>query len=162
MKRRIRRIDYISRFVDAAEADPERHVYARDNGLIEAFKTSTSVKLEFVRPLLSLYSHAWEFEMPEVIKMSSAAYISENDPVDRFVREHIVKDRDAYFTLEQARTVFSGCEYFNRKAKTFKNDLQKRLGGCYDQKKMGGRKLTNVFVGYRLVQEENEVDDLEA
>ena len=154
VRRRIRRIDYISRFVDASEADPARHMYPRDAALIESFKTDVALKREFLRSLLTAYNHTWEFEMPAVIRESSRAYISDNDPVERFVREHIVRDRDGWFTLAQAKMAFTQCDYYNKKPRTLRTDLQRILGAtCYDQKWIGGNNVRSVFAGFKLSTE---------
>ena len=106
------------------------------------------MKNEFVRGLLAVYDHAFEFIMPSVDV--EAVDVEANDPVHRFVSEWVARDPDAYFTLEQARAAFSRCSYYNRKPRTFNNDLQKLLGACMLQKKIRGENKSSVWMGFRL------------
>ena len=77
----------MSMFVDPIEADPAAHKYARDAGLIQAFKESVPLRLAFCKVLLRAYRHDWTFEMPEVVRMSSRSFIEDSDAVHKFVNE---------------------------------------------------------------------------
>lgn len=54
VKRRIRMVEWVSRFVDAGLANPEQHMYARDTNLVEGFKNSDAMRLAFVKSLLDV------------------------------------------------------------------------------------------------------------
>lgn len=151
VKRRVRKVDYASRFVDSADADPSQHIYPRDPSIIQAFKDNVPMRMEFLRLLLEAYDHSWEFPMPEAVRESSRDYIEDNDAVLKFAKQWVVRDSDAFFTLKEAKSRFAECEYYNQRAKALKNDLQKVLGIiCHVQKWVGGANQAGVFLGHRL------------
>jgi len=151
VRRRIVKVDYISTFVDAADANPEAHMYPRDGDLIEAFKESAGLRMAFLRELLQAYDHAFAFEPSESVRKSSRVFIEENDSVFGFVKECIVPKKGAWFTLAQAKEAFQHSEHYKNKIKTLKTDLQKALGiMCHDQKWINGGKEVNVFMDHKL------------
>ena len=153
VKRRIRKIDYISRFVDANKVNVAKHMFARDPDLIQAFKEDDGVRMAFFRSLVDCYDHDFEFEMPESIRKNSLVYLEDNDSIMKFVNEWIVEDPgpDAYFTLLDAKERFASCDYFNGRVKTLKHDLQKALGTlCLAQKWIAGGNRSSAFVGFRI------------
>ena len=156
IQRRIRKVDYVSRFVDQSEVDPGLHRYARDAALFVRFEESRATKLAFVKDLFGAYDHAWEFGMPSVIKQSSKEYINANDSVQRFINERLEKAEEGVFTLEAAKNVFKSCSYYNKKPGAFNTALSRILGEPYEQKWVNGKKMRSVFVGYKLVVEEDD------
>jgi phage/plasmid-associated DNA primase len=159
VKRRVRKIDYVSRFVDSNEADAARHMYPRDPTIIQAFKDNIPFRMEFLRLLLDAYDHAWEFPMTDAVRESSRDYIEENDAVLKFAKQWIEKAPDEFFTLKDAKTQFAECEYFNQRIRALKTDLQKVLGTvCHTQKWINGANLAGVFMGYRLRSPDEVVD----
>ena len=161
VKRRIRKLDYVSRFVDVAEVAAERHMYARDPGLVEGFKSSDAMRLAFVKSLLHAYDHDWTFTMPEVVQASSQVYLQENDAVHKFVKERVQLHAGCWFTLKQAREEFKASEHFNGKLKTLRTDLEKTLGTvCLDQKRVDGCKEVNVFIGFKITSTTSSASEL--
>ncbi len=155
VKRRIRKIDYISHFVAKEDVDPTRHKYERDVALATAFKENIELRLEFVRYLLEHYNHTWEFTMPKVIRENSDVYLEENDQVHTFVKKHIVADENSFLTLQQVKDFWYDC----KKVKTLKNDLQKLLGvPCLERMREGDNRYRSVFKGYKLVEDVDEQD----
>ena len=151
MKRRVRVISYLSRFVDAGSEDPASHCYTRDSDLIQSFKNDDLLKAEFLRVLLLNYSHEFQFGMPQFVVNNSRLYLEDNDAVHRFMTEFLTPDPSAYFSLKDAISIFKTVDYYNRKPKTLKTDLQKLLGAiCHEQKKISGLNCTNIFMGFRL------------
>lgn len=151
VKRRIRKIDYISKFVNKEDVDEANNMYEKDPSFIEQFKATNVVKMEFARYILSYYDHSYKFEMPEVIKRNSNMYIEENNNVLNFVKESIVKDPKGFFTLKEAKERFKMSQYFNGKLTTLKNELQKVLKiECFDEKRIDGSKYRSVFIGYKF------------
>lgn len=149
VKRRIRKIDYISKFVNKEDVDEANNMYEKDPNFIEQFKRTNAVKMEFARYILSYYDHSYKFEMPDVIKRNSNMYIEENNNVLNFVKECIVKDPTGFFTLKEAKERFKMSQHFNGKLTTLKNELQKVLKiECFDQKKINGKNVYYVFIGY--------------
>lgn len=155
VKRRVRKIDYISRFVDKSEVDVKEHKYARDPEVIQSFKDNVAMRMEFIRVLFEAYDQGWEFPMSDAIKESSKDYLEDNDAVLKFAKQWIVKDPEGYFTLKEAKQKFMLCEYFNQRSKTLKNDLQKALGTvCHTQKWLDGANHPSVFMGFRILDDE--------
>jgi phage/plasmid-associated DNA primase len=159
VRRRIRKIDYVSRFVDAADVDHERHMYLRDATVLSAFKNDVAHKMEFVRYLLQHFSLSYAFEMPDSVRTSSCVFLHENDSVTSFVAAHVRRSSEpgAYFSLKMATDMFRAdavdagtvC-----RVKTLKTDLEKALGCvCTPQKRIGNASPTNVFLGYVLYTE---------
>ena len=158
VKRRIRKIDYISRFVDAQEVNTGEHKYPRDSSLIDAFKSD--LKMHFFLDLVKNYDHDFEFAMPESIKFNSQLYLEENDLVLMFVRACVVEDVGSCFTLKEAKNMFVACGHSLSRISKLKLDLQKTLGvRCLAQKRVASRgnaNLCNVFMDFRLVDPNNE------
>ena len=163
IKRRIRKIDYVSKFVDNDQVNEENHYYVKDPNFVEQFKEDDVIKMEFSRYILNHYNHAYKFEMPDIIKKTSSMYIEENNNILNFVKESIVKDVNGFFTLKDAKEKFKDSQYFNNKLTNLKNELQKILKAeCFEQKKFAGNKYRSVFIGYKLnYNENNDSDELE-
>ena len=152
VKRRIRKIDYVSQFVPQEDVNESQHRYLRDDMFINEIRQNPVIRMEFMRLFLDTYDHNYQYEMPDVIRLNSQIYLEENDGVFKFVQEHIQRDRNGYFTLKEVKDRFKNSEYFNNKIQTLKNDLQKVLKvRCDDQRMINGKKEKNVFWGYRLV-----------
>ena len=159
VERRTRVVEYISRFVDAERADASEHMYPRDPALLEAFKAPVH-RLAFVRRLLSVYRHDWQFEMPEAVRASSREYLDDNDPVKGFIDAHIVASPGGWFTLSEARKQLAGYAVTNSggpgagagtTVATLKTALCRGLGTqCHAQKWLGGGNRRNAFVGFAL------------
>lgn len=162
VKRRIRKIDYISRFVDEEEVDESRNQFKRDPNLISAFKDEDTMKMEFLRHLLDTYDHKYKFTMPKVIKENSAMYLEENNAVYCFIREYIQADRDGHFTLKEAKDMVQCSEYASQLQLTkLKADLEKALRTqCQSCKRYGDQVKRYVFVGWSLrdTNDDNEID----
>lgn len=155
IKRRIRKIDYISRFVDEEDVDEKRHMYKRDPDFIKKFCADDQLKMEFVRFLLKTFDYKYSFTMPESIKKLCTAYLEENNVVATFIKEQLEKDPNGFFTITMAKDrikfKYDGA-YF--KSSTLKIDLQKELGvQMLDWKTINNRKYNNVFLGYKLVED---------
>lgn len=160
VKRRIRKVDYIARFVDADQVDESVHMYLKDMGFIENFKRNLSYRMELLRFILDHYDHTFAYEMPEIIKKNSAAYIDDNNCVLQFTNEHVVVDRNQFFTLKEAKEMFKSSEFYDTKV-NLKTALERLLGTqCINQKKINNVKYKNVFDGYRLYSSDfNNSDD---
>lgn len=157
VKRRIRKIDYIARFVDTVDVDEANHMYLKDMGFSELFQNDVTCRMEFLRYILQHYQHGYAYEMPEIIKANSAAYLDDNNTVLQFAREHIVVDPNSYFTLKQAKEYFKDSDFFEAKV-NLKTALEKILNtSCIDQKKINSAKVRSAYCGFRLVLT-NELD----
>lgn len=161
VKRRIRKVDYMAQFVPKDQVDEANHCYLRDDKFIGEMRGKPEVRMEFLRLLLDAYDHEFQYDMPDVVRRNSMMYLEENDNVFKFVQAHVKKDMNAFFTLKDAKDLFKRSDYNNNKSQTLKNDLQKLLKTCCEeQKKIQGKKYNSVFVGWRLIDiEENEESD---
>ncbi|KAG2487756.1 hypothetical protein HYH03_013601 [Edaphochlamys debaryana] len=152
VRRRIRKVDYISRFVDTAMVNKEKHFYARDATFFERLESDEFCRVSIFHYLLEHFEKDYEFQMPDVVAKNSRIYLDDNNSVNKFVQEFITADKESYLTLADAKEAFRRCEYFNGKIVSLKGDLEKALGtACIEQKKINGRKLKNVYMGFRLV-----------
>ena len=158
VRRRIRKIDYMARFVDKEEVNEELHMYQKDLGFMEKFKTDPSYRMGMFRYIISYYNHEFRYEMPDIIKENSSAYLDENNKVLQFINEYVQRDEQTFFTLKDAKEYFKKSECFDVKI-NLKTSLEKALKtSCIEDKKISGRKYRSVFMGFRL---EEPVDYLE-
>jgi phage/plasmid-associated DNA primase len=164
VKRRIRKVDYLSQFVDKEYVDELNSMFLKHEGLLEDYDVNPGMKMEFLRILLNEYNHEYSFSPPKIILENSLMYLQENDKVYNFINEFVKKDNEGYFTLKEAKELFKKSEHNNNKLSTLKNDLQKALKTtCFDQKKIDGKNITNVFLGYKIINNKLElIDDLES
>lgn len=159
VKRRIRKIDYLSQFLPKDQVDESENKFLRDDNFLYELRDTKEYKMEFLRLLLDNYNHDYQFEMPHCIASNSKEYIEENDNVLKFVQDRIVKVKDSFFTLKQAKEAFKQSEYFNNKIQTLKNDLIKCLKiPCIEQKRINGKKENYVFEGYKLEKNPDFLD----
>lgn len=154
MKRRVRKIPYIAKFVAASEADPEKNMFPRDTSLFARIKEDDALKMEFMSYLLEHFDINYDFPMCETIKNETDEYQQENDPVKLFIVDHIGKGScESFFTLQQAYDLFKQKQYSKgKKLAGFKSDLEKNLQvECEKQKWVCGKKYRSVFMGYNLL-----------
>lgn len=150
VKRRIRKLDYVSRFVDASEVDELNNKYLKDMGFSEKFQYDCIYRMEMLRYILNHYDHTFAYEIPNVIKVNSGVYLDDNNKVLQFIKDHIESDCASYFTLKQAKDCFRNSEFYDAKI-NLKTALEKVLETeCIDQKKIKGVNLRNVFFNFKL------------
>ena len=154
VQRRIRKIDYISQFVDAALVNEEQHLYSRNNSIFSAFRGDPLLKMEFSRLLLENFSCDYDFDMPETISKNSREYLKEHDAVLQFVSDFVEPQKQGCFTLSLAKELFRRADYFNHKLSTFKRDLECALRcKCVGQSRVNGKNHRNVFFNFVLKEE---------
>ncbi|NBO72566.1 hypothetical protein EBV26_19140, partial [bacterium] len=125
VRRRIRKIDYISEFVPKDQVNEKENKFLRDDNFLSELRETHAYKMEFLRYLLENYDDDFQFEMPECIANNSKEYIEENDSVFKFVQECIFSDKEGFLTLKDAKESFKRSDYYNGKIQTLKNDLIK-------------------------------------
>lgn len=150
VQRRVRKIDYISQFVPSTQACLSEHKYPIVPHLSSAFSDPLT-RMAFLRSLLSVYEHGWEFPMPAVIQSSSETYLEENNVVCQFVRDHVkAGDSQTFFTVGEAKRIVF--DVYQKKVKTLKSDLERILGqACIDQHWGHGKNNRFVFIGWGLI-----------
>lgn len=159
VKRRIRKVDYISRFVDDEDINESEHKYRRDGSYFEKLKEDDGLKMESLRLFLDYFRKEYEFQMPEVVKKNSMVYLDENDGLRKFVKECIEEDKEGAFTLLEAKMLFKQKEYFDHVIeKKMKQGIEKVLDcKCHAQKRIDGVKKKNVFTGYSLIHDSIDI-----
>lgn len=151
VKRRIRKVDYISRFVDDNDVQEAEFKYRRDTSFFEELKRDDTLKMESLRLLLDYFKKEYEFQMPEVVQKNSMIYLVENDSLKRFVKEHVLKEAGKHFTLSEAKMLFKSKDYCNHRLGQMKQDIERCLETqCYDQKTIEGKNKKNVFMEHKL------------
>lgn len=156
IKRRIRKIDYISEFVDdPADVDEKSFKFLKNKELILGFKEH-ELKMEFLRYLIEHYEHDFRFLEPDIVKQNSQIYLEENDCVLQFVNKYIVEGTvDDFFTMKQANDYFKmDRDLYNGrviKKERVENILRCK---CVDAKKIQGKKYNKVFCGFKLIFEQ--------
>lgn len=81
IKRRIRKIDYVSQFVHPDQANESLHYDPRDDKFMTSIRDKNAFRMEFLRFLLGNYDHNYMYEMPKVMEDSSHMYLEENNSV---------------------------------------------------------------------------------
>ena len=161
VRRRIRKLEYVSRFVDAEAVDESAHMYLKDLGFVDRFRDEIAYRLEFLKYVLEHYDHEFRYEMPRVVRENSIAYVEDNNCILKFVRTYIKEDRQGWFTLKDAKEAFKDSEYYDPKA-NLKTSLEKTLRvSCVEQKRIGPVRLKYVFLGYSMKEDEEASDDQE-
>jgi phage/plasmid-associated DNA primase len=162
VKRRIRKIDYMARFVEADQVDTSKFHYKIDSSFFDKLREDDGLKMEVLRYFLDHYHKDYEYQMPEFVANNSRVYLEENDGVRKFIAEHIVKDKDGYFTLGDAKELYKSKDYNANRVNQLKVDLQKHLNTeCIAAKKIRGKTYRNVFAGYSMTCGESCIDDLD-
>jgi phage/plasmid-associated DNA primase len=118
VKRRIRKVDYLSQFVDEINVDETNNMFKKCEGLLEEYDINPGMKMEFLRLLLNEYNHDYGFTPPKIIIDNSLMYLQENDKVYNFINEFVKINKEGYFTLKEAKDIFKKSEYNNNKLST--------------------------------------------
>jgi hypothetical protein len=163
VQRRMRMLEYRATFVPAAEADPAQHKYVADPTFIERFKSNNAVRVEFFRYVVSFYDHAFDYSMPEAVRVNSSRYLSVNDSIRQFAEAHIAPAPGSFFTLKEARQLFLSSEYAtNDKRSVFCQELQRLLGViCCEQYWPPGAqaRVRSAFLNHKLVYDEDQLSE---
>ena len=154
VRRRIRKIDYISKFVDEDEVDEENHCYQKDSTFMEDIRDYDAYKLEFLRYLLNHYNHKFTFKAPESVIYNSSSYMEENNIMLGFVKESLEYKKGEFCCLKDIKNAFRNSDYYDSKFKitTLKRELEKALKQqCVEQKRYNNRLYSYVFENYKIV-----------
>jgi phage/plasmid-associated DNA primase len=155
VRRRIRKIDYVSRFVDRDKVNEAEFFFARDGSFFDELKASDGLKMEVLRLFLDAFSKENDFKMTQAIADNSKMYLDDNNPVHAFVEKCVRSDKNGYFTLAEAKEVYKENSFCQSKIGKLKGELEKILRvKCLEQKRCGkdSEKKKNVFCGFKLVR----------
>lgn len=93
--------------------------------------------------------------MPDSVANSSRTYMQDNNLILQFVEECLLPDKNQCFTLKDAERVMKNrFHVYGISLRCLKNELERALGPCSDQKRVDGVKKRSVFCGYRLVEDD--------
>jgi putative DNA primase/helicase len=155
ISRRVRKIDYVSRFVPAADVDVSNHRYPMDETLLRRVEKEPAVKLAFMKTILAAFDRKFDFTMPPVVARCSRDYLSDNDNILQFVSDCFerapAEEGEVFFvTLKDARAL-AAQEGIRMPLGTFKTRLAREFGTeCLEQKKINGIRYSHVFLGWRV------------
>lgn len=162
IKRRIRKIDYMTRFVEPHDVHEDKFMFAKDENLIYDLIHDHGLKMEFIRLLLLTYDHDFRFDPPEIVKINSSAYLDENNSIAKFVREYLeYGEQNDFVTLKEIRDIYKATDYCDQtRLNNLKRELEKQLKQpCLEQKRLNGKKEKNVFIGVKFVNETDQFAD---
>ena len=158
VKRRIRKIDYISHFVSHQNVDIQNHYYLMDIQFSEKFKQDINYRREFLRYILEFYDQSYLFDPPQIILDYSSIYLDENNTILQFTRKYITPSQNNICCLKEIRNAYRNSPYFDPKYKisNLKKDIEKILKTtCHEQKKINECNYCNVFIDFMLVDLES-------
>jgi phage/plasmid-associated DNA primase len=165
VKRRIRKLDYVSRFVDADQVDESKHYYMKDLRFTKDFYDKKEYRLEFLKYILSFYDKSYGFEMPDIIKQQCQEYIEDNNVIAAFVDEYLEKSDSDFISLKDIKRIFKDSEYYDAKL-NLKSALEKTLNTvCHKQKMINRKNMSYVFMGWKekrglmLIEDCGDSDD---
>jgi len=152
VQRRIRKVDYMSEFKDTDCVDESRHIFKKDEGLVENLLSNEDFRMEFLRKLLDNYDYDYEFPMPPTIKDSSKIFLHENDPVGGFIDEWIVKAPGKFLPMKTIKDSYRMSDFYTPKKAIDKNQVERHLRVDFlPMKCIEGKTHRNVFEGFEIV-----------
>ena len=153
LARRIKKINFASQFTEIKEPDLENHIYPINVDMSDMLRVWAP---ELMVLLLERFSPDYVYSCPSSIQQGSEEYMQENDPVRRFVQDHLQKDSESIVTLSDLRGLPWKFEEYGRQPKLgdLKKDLIRVLGtDCKAEKRWKGHKYKNAFVGYKVLSD---------
>lgn len=150
LKRRIRTIPYVSRFLPAGDAqiDPSQHIYAGVDGFKECVADDPALKMEFLRVLFERFDPDLDQpptpSMLECTRSYFESNVAEADVlIGEFVEQCVVADKDAWFTWEQAESAaLAACHGLPSKFPKGEPTLKQRFAKALD-KALGKKEAVN-------------------
>ena len=86
ISRRMREIDYVSKFDDAKYVNEAQHIYLID---VELSEKVAEWKQDYMRMLLDIYDVNYSYSCPQSIIDASNAYMDENNDVKQFIKDKL-------------------------------------------------------------------------
>ena len=159
---RVRKVNYISSFVGAELVDESKFMFPIDDTVLLRAAADPALKLAFMHRFLDAYDGAYQFDMPDVIRISSQKYLQDNDTIHQFVQQNLEQAAGCFVTLKNIKDRASLLRVTFDSLNTLKERMEVLLGtACADQKKISGIKYVNVFVGWRHKAFEDEEDGVD-
>ncbi len=153
--RRVRSVEFKSKFVDADEVDPtDKYSHPKDEELSEKFQDWAE---PFMWIILQYYKN-WQnvgLKEPASVIAFTKQYQAQNDQFREFFEEYIIKDANATepMTMAEVWQKYGEWHTINEAgSKRPKKDLQKYLEKRLGQHHMAGEAKAQGWVGYSLKQ----------
>ena len=117
MKRRLKVIDYDSKFIKEEDYDiknENNNIYIADYKLSEKVK---EWKQDFMLMLVDLFDPNYKYKEPKEIKLSSEKYAENNDDVKRFVKECCImtNNKKDYLLLKNLKFMYQSNKDYDQK-----------------------------------------------
>jgi DNA phosphorothioation-dependent restriction protein DptG len=157
LKRRMRVVDYVSKFEDKKYVDEKSNIYEIDVHLSEKIK---HWRADYMRMLLDVYNFNYVYSCPKVIDSASMEYMDCNNDVKSFVLEKLERSSNPkdYIQLSMLKSGYKSCkEYEQRKLKDLKRLLEIELQTTC-KPRHGAKHVRNVFLGWKYVDDEEDED----
>ena len=98
--RRVRKVNYISSFAGAELVDESKFMFPIDDTVLMRAAADPALKLAFMHRFLGAYDGAYQFDMPDVIRISSQKYLQDNDTIHQFVQQNLEQAAGCFVTLK--------------------------------------------------------------
>ena len=151
--RRIRVVDFPSRFVDEPKGPNDFKI---DKELPSKLRTVVSWRQTFMNIILDYYYR--QVLEPEVVKVSTRRYKSENNEVERWLTEHIQQKASAFLTLADVCTAVGGDNMHHSTKRTKVKEMVELFltekfheSKCYMQEKKVNGKTSRGWMGYVII-----------
>ena len=161
MQRRLKVIDYNSKFVKEKDYEPnENNIYKAD------YKLSEKVKLwrqDFMFILLNMFDPNYKYEEPIEIENSSKKYANDNNDVQKFVKDNFIMTNDPkdFLLLKDLKSMYQqNKEYEQTKLKNLKEHLEREFNTEFKERhKHKGKNYYSVFIGWKMINDDEDSED---
>lgn len=163
IQRRIRVVQYESIFDKVygekiTEDDYEKNLFVgiSDRELRELFE---KWKYEFLGMLMERYEYGKKIETPKEVREESIKYLESNNEIKQFIMEEGIErgGETDYIKLKEIYGLWKCGQRTRLTISEFKESMEKELGTeCIDRSRMENKRVRNIFVGWKIINEENE------
>jgi P4 family phage/plasmid primase-like protien len=157
--RRMKTIDYPSKFDDAKFVNEDQGIYLIDYNLSDKV---ADWKQDYMRMLLDIYDVNYKYTCPKSIEDASAEYLDSNNDVKQFVIDNLEKtnNKTDFVRLVDMKALYkSNKEYNICKLKDLKKSLEKELQTPCKERHGAGGKDRKVYIGWKQIEDENNDND---
>jgi P4 family phage/plasmid primase-like protien len=162
MQRRLKVIDYNSKFVKEQDYKPNNNnIYEADHKLSEKVKLW---RQDFMFILLNLFDPYYKYEEPIEIVNSSKKYADDNNDINKFVKDNFImtNDQKDFLLLKDLKLLYqSNKEYDQSKLKNLKEHLEKEFNSEFKEKakvKINGKfvDVRSIIYGWQIIKDDDD------
>lgn len=151
VKRRVRKIDYKSKFVDRQSVDETKYLFQSNPELILKMKTDVHLKNAFIQILFDHFDYDFDFHINEEMLSCTNDYLQENNPFALFINDYIQQEEGTFTTFKEIKETFKKSEYNYSDFIPKREDCEKYLKvESRNFKKIKGIKYTWVFENFKI------------